>query len=125
MLASHLIADPASAYIGEETVDMTTLGARIEAHVRPADRLFVKIDTQGSELQVLAGAGDQLDRVLGLQLELSLVPLYEGQPLIEDVVADVRARGLVPVGIEPDYFDAGTGNLLQADGLFFRPPDAR
>jgi len=125
MLPSHLAADPASAYVGDETVDMTTLGAQIEAHVRPDDRLFVKIDTQGSELQVLAGAGEQLGRVLGLQLELSLVPLYEGQPLIEEVVATVRARELVPAAIEPDYFDAGTGRLLQADGLFFRGPARR
>jgi len=120
MLASHLVADPASAYVADETVDMITLGAQIEAYVRPADRLFVKIDTQGSELQVLAGGGDQLHRVLGLQLELSLVPLYEGQPLIDEVIGAARAMGYRPVSIEPDFFDPLRGELLQADGIFFR-----
>jgi hypothetical protein len=80
----------------------------------------VKVDTQGSELAVLAGAGDEMDRVLGFQLELSLVPLYESQPLIDELIGAARAMGFRPVAMEPDFFDPATGELLQADGIFFR-----
>lgn len=121
MLPAHLAAAPDSAYVAEEVVEASTLAAKVDQHVAPDDRLFVKIDTQGSELRVLAGAGDRLTRVLGLQLELSLVPLYAGQPLIEEVVTTVRGLGYVPAAIEPDFFDRTTGRLLQADGIFLRP----
>ena len=124
MLPSHEAADPASRYIADETVEMSTLATQIDRHLEPDDRLFVKIDTQGTELQVLAGARSEAMRIFGLQVELSLVPLYEGQPLMEEVVRSVRAMGYAPVSIEPDFFDPRTAHLLQADGIFFRPaPD--
>jgi len=121
MLPAHVAAAPDSAYLGDEVVEASTLAAEIDRHVGPDDRLFVKIDTQGSELRVLEGAGDRLTRVLGLQVELSLVPLYDGQPLIEEVVATLRRLGYVPAAIEPDFFDPVTGALLQADAVFLRP----
>lgn len=121
MLPSHLAADPTSRYVAEETVPVTTLALQIERHLRPDDCLFVKIDTQGCELQVLAGAGDRLAAVRGLQVELSLVPLYQDQPLIDEVISSVRRMGYAPVSIEPDFFEPRTGALLQADGIFFRP----
>ncbi len=122
MLPAHLAAAPDSAYVGEEVVEASTLAVEIDRHVDASDRLFVKIDTQGTELQVLAGAGDRLSRVRGLQVELSLVPLYDGQPLLEQVVAAVRGMGYVPTAMEPDFFDPSTGELLQADGIFVRRP---
>jgi len=121
MLPAHLAAAPESAYVGDETVEMTTLAEQIDRHVGPDDRLFVKIDTQGSEHQVLRGASDGLSRVVGLQLELSMIPLYEGQPLVESLIESVRAMGFVPMSLEPDFFDPDTRQLLQADGIFFRP----
>lgn len=124
MLPTHLAADRDSAYIRTETVRISTLAAAIETHVTHRDRLFVKIDTQGFERQVIAGAGPHLARVLGLQLELSLVPLYEGQALLEELVAQLRHLGYVPMSIEPDFFHPDTGQLLQADGVFFRAMNA-
>jgi FkbM family methyltransferase len=41
-------------------------------------RIFLKMDTQGFDSQVINGAGDFLPRVFGIQSELSVVPLYEG-----------------------------------------------
>ena len=66
---------------------------------------------------------DALSRVVGLQLELSMVPLYDGQPLIDDLIGSVRTMGFVLMSLEPDFYDQSTGQLLQADGIFFRPGD--
>ncbi|HKZ74537.1 MAG TPA: FkbM family methyltransferase [Steroidobacteraceae bacterium] len=41
---------------------------------------YLKLDTQGYDLQVLAGAGEALQRVGALQSELSFVPIYRGMP---------------------------------------------
>ena len=51
---------------------------------------FIKLDTQGSELDILHGAGSLLDNCSGLQLEVMFSPLYEGQPLFADVDAYLR-----------------------------------
>jgi FkbM family methyltransferase len=120
MLPAHLAAAPDSAYVRDETVTLSTLAAEMERRVGADDRLFVKIDTQGSERDILAGAGPYLDGIVGWQVELSLVPLYEDQPLIEELIALLRDLGYVPMSIEPDFSDPTTGRLLQADGVFFR-----
>lgn len=120
MLPAHVTVAPDSAYVRDETITMATLGSAIAEHTAQGDCLFVKIDTQGSEQDVLDGAGDRLADVLGWQVELSLVPLYAGQPLIEDMVSLLRGLGYEPMSIEPDFFEPGTGRLLQADGIFFR-----
>jgi FkbM family methyltransferase len=42
-------------------------------------RPFLKTDAQGADLSVAKGAGAQLREFVGLQSELSFVPIYEGQ----------------------------------------------
>lgn len=120
MLPIHEEADPRSGYVGECRVAMTTLAKVVNERVGADDRLFVKVDAQGYEEQVLAGAGDQLARITGLQLELSLVHLYEGQALLHQMVSRLMEEGFALTSIEPGFWDRRTGQLLQADGIFFR-----
>src|SRR5688572_27094993 len=77
MLPMHLAGAPESVYVGSEKVPMTTLDSLIGS-VIPADcsRVFCKLDVQGYEAQVLAGAATLLRRTVGLQMEISLAPLY-------------------------------------------------
>ena len=65
-------------------------------------RAFLKIDTQGSDLQVLEGATRSLQRVAALRAELSVQPLYRGAvPYTESLLAITRLgfelSGLFPV----------------------------
>lgn len=120
MLPAHQDADARSGYVGECRVPMTTLEKVVSDRIEADDRLFVKVDAQGYEEQVLAGAGDQLARITGLQLELSLVHLYEGQALLHQMVSKLMDEGFTLMSIEPGFWDRRTGQLLQADGIFFR-----
>lgn len=55
---------------------------------------FIKLDTQGSELEVLQGAEGVLrDLAFGLRVEACLAPLYENQPLFSDIDPFLRERG--------------------------------
>ena len=56
---------------------------------------FMKLDTQGSELGVLQGAGQLLDDLLLLEIEVEFNPIYVGQPLFGDVDAYMRQHGFV------------------------------
>ena len=121
LLPAHVAAAPDSAYVGQVTVPMRTLDTIIDECLGSRERLFVKIDTQGYEDKVLLGTGQSDDRIVGLQVELSLVPLYAGQRLIEDMVTMLRGRRFVLMSLEPGFWQETTGQLLQADGIFFRP----
>jgi FkbM family methyltransferase len=83
-------------------------------------RLFVKVDVQGAEPAVLEGLDGIWDRVLGLQLELALVPLYEGERPWLDLVADLAGRGFAPYLLFPGYFSRALGRQVQLDMVFYR-----
>jgi FkbM family methyltransferase len=119
MLPEHLAAYPNSRYQATEEVLMTTLKEVIAPLARD-DRIFVKVDTQGYERTVIEGAGAALDRVRGVQLEMSIVPLYTGETLLPELVKFMDAKGLTLMSVEPGAGNGTTGQLLQIDGLFFR-----
>jgi FkbM family methyltransferase len=118
MLDRHLAAYPEAGYVAKEEVDVRTLDEVLEG--LPDARIFLKVDTQGFERQVIQGASASLGRIRGVQLEMSLVPLYEGEALMPEMVNFMAERGFVIMGIEPGSSDGRTGQLLQVDGLFFR-----
>ena len=120
MLPAHLAAEPSSVYVGRETAPKVTLDAFFDRYASGDARPFLKIDTQGYERQVLAGARNSLARIAGVQVELSLVPMYEGAMSFEEGLALMRDAGLKLARVDPVLEDAGTGRLLQCDGTFVR-----
>ena len=59
---------------------------------------FMKIDVQGMEVDVFQGATKTLSECLvGIRAEVSLFPLYEGQPLFAEVDQELRPYGFVPM----------------------------
>lgn len=120
MLDSHSKAAPGSAYVGSERVRLLRLDTLAPDYLRPDTVPFIKIDTQGYEDKVLNGATDLLGRVSGLQLELSFVPLCEGQQLFDPLVERLRALGFSIWAIWPGLCDPRSGRMLQVDAVFFR-----
>jgi FkbM family methyltransferase len=119
MLPTHLEVYPDSRYVGTEEVPVGTL-EEVIAGVASDRGIFLKVDTQGFESRVINGAGPALSRIRGVQLEMSVVPLYEGELLLPEMVSFMAGRGLTLMAIEPGGADPRTGQLLQVDGLFFR-----
>ena len=82
--------------------------------------ILLKIDTQGFEMPVLQGARNLLQTICGLQLELSLTQLYDGQVLYLDMIHWLRDRGFELWNVMPGFVEPASGRLLQMDGVFFR-----
>ncbi|BBZ69204.1 hypothetical protein MPRS_02970 [Mycobacterium paraseoulense] len=121
MLKSHQDAFPPANYVGTEEVPMHRLDTVANDLLQPADKLFLKIDVQGFEKQVIAGAQETVsDRCVGMQIELSLLPLYEGGMLIREALDVVYSLGFTLTGLLPGFTDPRDGRMLQADGIFFR-----
>lgn len=113
---------PSAAYIAEETIRIETLDSLSGKVFRPNDRLWLKIDTQGYEFPVLEGATQTLKQVIGLEVELSLVALYENQPLLREAMGRLEAMGFQLIGVEEVFCDSSGLRTLQLNGLFERAP---
>ena len=73
---------------------------------------------------VLAGSKSTVnDRCVGMQIELSFLPLYESSMLIREALDLVYSLGFTLTGLVPVFTDMRNGRLLQADGIFFREDD--
>lgn len=121
MLETHERAAPDVRYIGSEVVKISRLDYVIGKLLKSdKGNIFLKVDVQGYELQVLDGATALLDHVVGAQLEVSTVRLYEGQPTLPKVSEYMTSRGFEIWGIIPGFTDNLSGRMLQADVIFFR-----
>ncbi len=76
-------------------VEVSTLDRLLELHplARDARNIYLKLDVQGYELQVLRGAQDSLPRIAALQAEASVIPLYEGVPPYHALMREIDAMG--------------------------------
>jgi FkbM family methyltransferase len=121
MLESHRDAFPAANYVGAEEAPIRQLDSVASEILRPNDVAFLKIDVQGFEKQVLAGGTSTVkNHCVGMQLELSFIPLYEGGMLIREALDITSSLGFTPTGLQPCFTDMRNGRTLQADGVFFR-----
>jgi FkbM family methyltransferase len=120
MRDAHLQASPNSAYVAREAVRVERLDDVAEPLLPKDGRLLLKVDTQGYEEEVLAGADLILKNVSAMQLELSVVPLYQGAPDLRRMLELCENLGFRLHGLIPGFFEEKTGRLLQMDGFFLR-----
>jgi FkbM family methyltransferase len=112
---------PSSGTTRREVAPLHRLDTVAGSYLEPHDRVFLKIDAQGYEPQVLAGAGQLLERLCGLQLEMSLVPIYEGEQDFRTTLDQLATAGFEPYLLLPGYFERKLARQLQVDGVFMRP----
>ncbi|GEM_PF-358023 len=123
-----------------ELVSLDDWAARTQTN----DIRFMKLDTQGSELNILRGSEGVLAGCVGLEIEVEFSELYQGQPLFADVDLFLRKRGFLLWRLgdlchysevtseavtchEAAYFggrnvvtEAGNGRLFWANAVYFR-----
>tara|TARA_R110002126_G_scaffold35040_6_gene108145 strand:+ start:10506 stop:11561 length:1056 start_codon:yes stop_codon:yes gene_type:complete len=121
--------------VGELTVPVTTLDAIIFDRLAddPNAGEFIKIDTQGTELEILSGGSRTLsDRTVAVISEVSFCELYDGQAMFSELENFLRDHGFAFYGF--DLFRLRSLNKLdkrthwsreraiQADAVFFKDP---
>ena len=77
------------------TPEIDTVRLDDVAEIREQGCDLLKLDTQGSEAEILHHATKTLERCLIIQCEVEFVPLYEEQPLFADVDRLLRGRGFM------------------------------
>lgn len=101
--------------VQQETLD--GLAVRFDT----APPYFIKLDTQGSELDVLRGAEETvLPRTTGILVESSLFAFFAGGPLIQDVIEYLTPHGFVLYDVVDLQYRPLDGAMSQLDLLFVR-----
>ena len=94
-----------------KTTRLDTLAAGL-----PGNNLFLKVDVQGAELEVLKGATQTLQRAGLVQLETAILSYNEGAPTMREVISFMEERGFSPVDIAGQIRIKGM--LIQIDMVF-------
>lgn len=114
--------DKAMQVTGREQVRMTTLATVWPEIVEDmsAPKVFLKLDTQGHDLAVLDGARSVVSEILGVQVELSFKPLYEGTPDFLTVLDRFRQEDFGITGLFVVSRDKATLEAIEYDCVMTR-----
>ena len=119
IMKTHQNAVPSSRYVSSSTCEIRRLDSISDTIRDKGDRLFMKVDVQGYESAVLRGASELLSSLFALEIELSLKPLYEGQPLFMELLGELNEVFEV-VAFFNEFRDPNSQTLLQTDALLQR-----
>ena len=75
----HLQNFPKSATVATEKINVSTLDKQIKLLGIDSTTILLKLDVQGYEAEVLKGATNSLSKIKFCYLEVSLIPMYEGE----------------------------------------------
>jgi len=126
-LGSLLEFDPSSPHAPTGMARLTIpVEVKTLAEILPAmrgkysvSRPFLKLDTQGFDLQVAKGAGDRLTEFLGIQSEVSFSPIYAKSPLFAEVVKYYEDQGFVLSRLFPNN-DVHFPRMVEMDVAMIR-----
>lgn len=111
---------PDQRVVRTEKIEVNTLDAMLRKHYPEGSQCFIKLDVQGYEEKVLRGGLQELARVVGLQVEMSLVKNYEGEFMLLEMRPYLYSCGFRLVHSENGWSNDISKELYQVDGVFFR-----
>ncbi|WP_028526434.1 FkbM family methyltransferase [Runella limosa] len=112
-------AEAGTAVVRNEIVTMNTLD-RLLKNQEWEDNLWLKIDVQGFEREVLNGAIESLKRAKVVQIELAVIPSYEQGPYLEEIISMLRSSGFTLYSIMSGFRNYKTGQMYEMEGFFVR-----
>jgi FkbM family methyltransferase len=120
ILTTHVDSAPQSHFVDTQEIEIKKLDTIFDSFCSSEDNAMVKIDTQGYEKNVIDGATESLSKIKVIQLEMSILPLYENEMLYMDMIHYLDNKGFQLFALENGFSDPNTGQLLQVDGIFVR-----
>ncbi len=95
---------------------------RLDRLELPPRGIYLKMDTQGFDLEVLEGATGMLDRVVALQTELSFRPIYGAMPGYRDTLRECERRGFCVADFMPVNRESDGLRAIEMDCIMVRAP---
>lgn len=111
---------PKAREAAREKVPLHRLDGLLKKEIEEPGRVFLKVDAQGHDMDILKGAEGVLDHIDGVKVEMSLLPLYEGETLYLDILKYLDDRGFKPWLLADVGYSKKHKRQLQIDGTFVR-----
>jgi FkbM family methyltransferase len=102
-----------------ETRTLTTLDAAL-VDIEVTGPALLKIDAQGYELEILKGAISTIEKCAAILLEVAIIEVNKGAPLLHEVLPFMRGLGFVTFDILEIHRRPLNLDLNQIDLLFVR-----
>jgi FkbM family methyltransferase len=116
MTSTANLHDSRTAVTRTEEIEIRTLDQVAE---KLTGNILLKIDAQGYEKHVIEGGSQTIPRVLGIQLELPVIRVYEGEWQFHEALKYMADMGFMPAQIQPvNYHGADNVSAVDFDCLF-------
>lgn len=100
-----------------ELVQVTTLDAFLAEERIRQGTTYLKLDTQGYDLEVIRGGRGSIHTLPALQTEASVIPIYSGMPPWRETIDTLEAKGFEISGFFPVSNDSRL-RLVEFDAVF-------
>ena len=107
-------------FLYTEEIESKTLENLIKYDIEKKNNMMLKIDTQGSEGDILKSGSELLDQFKLIQVELSIQKLYTNQNMWIDIIEYLREKNFDVWNIIPGYKQRDKGQLYQFDAIFYK-----
>jgi FkbM family methyltransferase len=91
----------------------------ITSHVADP-RLYLKLDTQGYDLEVFGGLTDRVREFVGMQSEVAFMKIYDGMPRMPEALEVYEGAGFEVTALYPVSREARTARVLEFDCVMVR-----
>lgn len=88
-------------------------------------RPYLKLDTQGYDVEVFQGASERVSDLVGMQSELALMRIYEGMPRLPEALAVYEGSGFEVTALYPVSREGATARVLEFDCVMVRADAVR
>lgn len=126
---TNVFAEPTFGVDRTVHLESTTLDLFFASHPELASPDMIKLDSQGTELEILRGATQCLASCSLVEIEVEFISMYEGQALFHDIMAFMLAQGFDLLFLNRfsrqrrGYQGYAKGQIIFGDALFVRRED--
>lgn len=108
-------------YIKTEEISIRRLDSFADDEpIKSAKNIFLKIDVQGFEDKVIIGAEGLMNKINGILVEVSLPVIYEGQPMLKNILQLTEKYQFEPYYFIPHTTTDAKHRMLQVDIVFVK-----
>ena len=115
---THLDIEPDARTIRKEEIRLITLNDFLSQNEYKDKKIFVKIDTQGYEENILLGADKVLNQISTIMIETSISKVYDQEKDYLEMINLMKSFGFHVWSVERGFTNKKTGQVLQLDIIF-------
>ena len=118
VLETSTSVEPGTKFISREQIKLISLNEYLSNDEFRDKKIFVKIDTQGFEKNIILGTEKVKNKIQGFMVELSIVKLYTSEASVNEMIGLLNKLGFELWSIERGFSNKKTGQTLQVDAIF-------